>query len=66
MSRKVDLRLCVFLAPLRETAALQGGAQLICVICEDYNALHLLARPQIQTPRFTGNPIVHTSWCKES
>ena len=32
-----------------------------------YNDPHLLPGPQnFQTPRFTGNSIVHTSWCKES
>ena len=32
-----------------------------------YNASHLLSgRQHFQTPRFPGNSIVHTSWCKES
>jgi hypothetical protein len=31
-----------------------------------YNAPHLLSSPQhLQRLRFTGNSIVHTSWCEE-
>jgi hypothetical protein len=42
-------------------------AQIDCVICGYYNDPHLLSGPQnFHTPRFTGNSIVHTSWCKES